>query len=61
MAEMGLRKVLVISDDRNISVLLLHFLYTGDMKANVFMQPTLAESGKVQQHINTLTQLQQKF
>lgn len=61
MAEMGLRKVLVISDDRNISVLLLHFLYTGDMKANVFMQPTSAESGKVQQHINTLTQLQQKF
>ena len=47
VAVIGAGKALLISDNTGTSVLLLHFLYTGDMKANVFMQPTSAESDKI--------------
>lgn len=47
VAVIGAGKALLISDNTGTSVLLLHFLYTGDMKANVFMQPASAESDKI--------------
>lgn len=40
-------KAEVISDDTDVSMLLLHFVSTGDMKANLLMQPTSTDSDKV--------------
>ena len=44
---MGPGKAVVISDDTDVFVLLLHFISTGDIKANVLMQPTSTDSDKV--------------
>ena len=47
VAAMGPGKAVVVSDDTDVFVFLLHFISTGDIKANVLMQPTLADSDKV--------------
>ena len=47
VAAMGPGKAVVISDDTDMFVLLLDFIATDDMKANVLMQPTSADSEKV--------------
>ena len=44
---MGRGKAVVISDDTDVFVLLLHFISTGDIKAKVLMQPTSANADKV--------------
>ena len=38
------RKAIVVADDTDIFVLLLHFIFTGDIKSQVYMQPTNKES-----------------
>ena len=43
---MGPGNTTVISDDTDVFVLLLHFISTGDIKENVLMQPTSADSDK---------------
>ena len=47
VAAIGPGKTAVISDDTDVFVLLLHFISTSDIKANVLMQPTSAGSDKV--------------
>ena len=44
---MGPGKAVVISDDTDVFVLLLHLISTGDIKAKVLMQPTSASSDKL--------------
>ena len=47
VAAMGPGKVVVISDDTDVFVLPLHYISTGDIKVNVLMQLTSADSDKV--------------
>lgn len=47
VAAIGPGKTAVISDDTDVFVLLLHFISTSGIKANVLMQPTSAGSDKV--------------
>lgn len=47
VAAIGPGKTVVISDDTDVFVLLLHFISTSDIKANVLMQPTSAGSDKM--------------
>ena len=47
IAAIGPGKAVVFSYDTDVFVLLLHYIYTGDIKANVLMQPTSADSDKV--------------
>ena len=44
VAVTNLQKSVVISDDTDVFVLLLHFSFTGDIKGQVYMQPTSNES-----------------
>ena len=37
-------ETIIVADDTNIFVLLLHFTFTGDIKSQVYMQPTDKES-----------------
>lgn len=47
VAAIGPGKTVVISNDKDVFVLLLHFICTSDIKANVLMQPTSAGSDKL--------------
>ena len=44
---MGPGKAVVICDDTDVFVLLLHFVHTGDIKAHVVMQPTSLDSNYI--------------
>ena len=37
-------KAIIVADDTNIFVLLLHFTFTGDIKSQLYMQPTDKQS-----------------
>ena len=37
-------KAIIVADDSDVFVLLLHFAFTGDIKSQVYMQPTDKES-----------------
>ena len=47
VSSMGPGKAVVICDDTDVFVLLLHFVSTGDIKAHVLMQSTSLESNNV--------------
>ena len=47
VVRIGPGKTAAISDDTDVFVLLLHFIFSGDIKANLLMHATFADSDKV--------------
>ena len=43
----GPGKVIEAADDTDVFVLLVHFVFSGDIKANVMMEPTSCESNVI--------------
>ena len=43
----GSGKVIVVADDTDVFVLLVHFIFSGDIKASVVMQPTSCETNVI--------------